>query len=791
MDCEMGKFEKSAERSLIETIPSRLAREYSSLLARIRTLYGKDITLQEFLDISADNFAVQRGIGSLYVTRLQRLQEHILQEGLGAEVDSIPSDTDLEAWEIPLCNVPERSLALCKKLHTLFAVQTYADILAIDPARFKGMHGVGATKYNQLLEWRNEILSHPPRKIEREDLHGYRLNFSRLTKRERILINKFLRRGIYVDKITPSFLMEQSPMELISATGFGRKSSEALISCQQKIRGFFSETPESRRFLISDAYGQGFDFYEIGQCLLEDLESFVSTLSGQEKDIFIRRSGFGEEQLTLEELGNQFGVTRERIRQKEQGIFFDLFHSIRISSEVLASKIESLPVSSIISELAGFRQAFLTDSACLRMLARLANIDAREVLKKAAPAVPQSALDDFFCSTKPPIQKSEVLAFLQEEFNLDEEVAEEALIALEKQNLLSVEGQKVTPKAAKKEVAVCHLLAMYPDGLDWGEVAEKVNALGLCRTQLSLERADGVLHSSAYIFQSGRRQFTHLRYLGLSKEDIRYWLADIKTALEQSEYKALNLRAEYYAQRADPKPDYYRIRHMARNFGAQTGIYFNGQSQVDTVSLDPDSKCISQMDALARILEERPMKIEEVARHIRSQTEGHAWAYLGSLISEGRVVRMDDNRFASPSIAFADSDTDKALGVVRSMLREDGRVHHMGVLTSQINRSAGLDLTPKSCRSLIVAYANRENWHVRGYLVAAQPFEWAGLSEIVREAPDVHGEDLISWVQQKVCASRDVIKRAVYNSGTRLAEAEEQSYSGGLASDLMQELFEL
>ena len=69
--------------------------------------------------------------------------------------------------------------------------------------------------------------------------------------------------------------------------------------------------------------------------------------------------------------------------------------------------------------------------------------------------------------------------------------------------------------------------------------------------------------------------------------------------------------------------------------------------------------------------------------------------------------------------------------------------------------------------------------------------EWTGLSDVVRDASDVQGEDLIAWVQQRVCASREVIKRAICNSGTRLAEAEKYSYSEGLAADLMQELFEL
>ncbi|DAC17234.1 MAG TPA: hypothetical protein D7I06_03590 [Candidatus Poseidoniales archaeon] len=645
--------------------------------------------------------------------------------------------------------------------------------------------------YDQLLKCQGKILTNRFRIIELDKLNGYRLNFSRLTKNERKLIKKFVRQKIHIEEITPRFLMEQLPNKLISSARFGRNSDATLTSLQHKIRDFFDGVPELSRFLMSETHGHNMSLLEIGQDLLEDIEFFANTQPPKEKCIFLKRSGLGEDQLTLEELGNQFGVTRERIRQKEQRLLLDLHNSIRVAPGVLNAKIHETPITSVIAEMVDFRRAFSTDVACIRMLARLAGIDSKKLFQQHVPPISQTALDDFFCSTRPPFSKYDAQLFLQEEFNLEVNVAKQALTMLQKQGQLGIEGQIVYPQNAKKEVAIAYLLAKHPDGLDWIEVARKVNQLGLCRSQLSIERPDSILHTSSYIFQSGRSQYSHMCYFGLSKENIRHWLAKIRTALEQSAYSAMNLRAEYYETCDSPKPDYYRIRHVVRNFGVQAKIYFNGHSQTDTVSLEPVVSLVSQMEAIARILEVQPMTIGAVAGHIHSQSEGHAWAYLCALISEGRVVRLDDSTFAAPSIAFSGINTEKIIEIIHSILAGDSRVHHIGVLSSQINRGTKVDLSPRLCKSLITAYAKQEKWCTRGYLVAKKPFEWTGLSDVVRDASDVQGEDLIAWVQQRVCASREVIKRAICNSGTRLAEAEKYSYSEGLAADLMQELFEL
>jgi RNA polymerase sigma-32 factor len=58
------------------------------------------------------------------------------------------------------------------------------------------------------------------------------------------------------------------------------------------------------------------EHYELMETLKEHLQTFRETLSGKELEIFDARL-IAEEPLTLQELGDQFGVTRERVRQLE------------------------------------------------------------------------------------------------------------------------------------------------------------------------------------------------------------------------------------------------------------------------------------------------------------------------------------------------------------------------------------------------------------------------------------------------------------------------------------------
>ncbi|MDR1602808.1 MAG: RNA polymerase sigma factor RpoD/SigA [Tannerella sp.] len=59
----------------------------------------------------------------------------------------------------------------------------------------------------------------------------------------------------------------------------------------------------------------------INESLAEDINRILSTLSDREQDVIKLFFGIGTQELTLEEIGSKFGLTRERVRQiKERAI---------------------------------------------------------------------------------------------------------------------------------------------------------------------------------------------------------------------------------------------------------------------------------------------------------------------------------------------------------------------------------------------------------------------------------------------------------------------------------------
>ena len=53
----------------------------------------------------------------------------------------------------------------------------------------------------------------------------------------------------------------------------------------------------------------------MNESLATEIDRVLSTLSDREEDILQMLFGFGCQEMTLEEIGDHFGLTRERVRQ--------------------------------------------------------------------------------------------------------------------------------------------------------------------------------------------------------------------------------------------------------------------------------------------------------------------------------------------------------------------------------------------------------------------------------------------------------------------------------------------
>lgn len=105
---------------------------------------------------------------------------------------------------------------------------------------------------------------------------------------------------------------------------------------------------------ILDTIKRSYNATDIGSfdpsCLVDDL--FVD-LNPREREVLKRRYGIGENKTTLERIGNDFGVTRERVRQIEIGSIKKLKKIERFNDLI---KEASVVLSQIIAEHGGIMQ---------------------------------------------------------------------------------------------------------------------------------------------------------------------------------------------------------------------------------------------------------------------------------------------------------------------------------------------------------------------------------------------------------------------------------------------------
>lgn len=126
-----------------------------------------------------------------------------------------------------------------------------------------------------------------------------------------------------INEFTEVYGREPTPEELSSRTGLSIDFIKNLYSLVVKTYSFETIIDEEGKITYEDTL-QDYSVQEPLSALeqskrTEEIASWLETLTSDEKKVITLRFGLdGDEPQTLEAIGKQFGVTRERIRQIEQ-----------------------------------------------------------------------------------------------------------------------------------------------------------------------------------------------------------------------------------------------------------------------------------------------------------------------------------------------------------------------------------------------------------------------------------------------------------------------------------------
>ena len=306
---------------------------------------------------------------------------------------------------------------------------------------------------------------------------------------------------------------------------------------------------------------------------------------------------------------------------------------------------------------------------------------------------------------------------------------------LAKNDRIKITEQGISPKNLGKIEAIAHALTFHPAGLPWKDIARIINNKGYSSTLFDETRLANGFNTSEYVYLSGHGTFRNLMFLDLEQFNIPEIMQHLLDYFEQRKLNALHLH-DYYQQNKIQRTEieYFTLRHIVRGYGEEYGIFFNGKSGADSVSLNPDAKRITQADVVVSMLNESKvaMTAQEIAERLRSKSTGHAKFYLNALMEEGKVIRVDHIVYTTPENAFSKIDVDAVMRIIKDIMNV-GKITEADVFREYVNLELNLSYSKYIYAALIRTKLNELGWYRNGTLFGKDPIPYNSLVDMCRQ----------------------------------------------------------
>lgn len=599
------------------------------------------------------------------------------------------------------------------------------------------------------------------------DDNSAKLSSINVTNEYRALVNTLLK--VFGADLTVNQVNEITIPSLEEINGFGKG----------KLNKFFEFTEQLKQNAFSINHQEGtskqienFDLPldELEEHLTCDLENYFLQETTRENDILSRRLGVNCDSETLEEIGKSYDITRERIRQIESKAKKNFIAKLSISPKVIWA-ITKTNLSELRAPLfPSLREYFNTNKNFYAFIEVCCALNENEIKKVTSPNLNKSVFEEFWVWNKSPANIEDLSWYLHENMNIELAIAENQISIWIQEGILEKDGEEVKPLALSKVPGITNALLDFPNGDVWEKIQKHANEKSISGAKFSLERLEPNLMRAVdkeYVYQIERGTYRHISYLNISEDDKLHILSKIHSKLGEHKHSgrsSVNLHADIY------KPvgfshEYFTVRHIVRAFGEPFGIYFNGKSGADTVSLDSEFSLASQKTVLVDLFKAslKPLSKKDVASKIRSQSLGHASFYLDKLLTDGDIVRIDETHYAHIDNAFTNVDIEGTLSLAIEYIDKETRIIEGEKIQSHLNKHLDNEYNKYFYISLLKAHASSfgKHYHFIQNLVSSSQIKYTGLADICREALSVSSTcaEALSTAKEKVCIHEHVLKR--------------------------------
>lgn len=573
------------------------------------------------------------------------------------------------------------------------------------------------------------------------------------------------------EEVTVEQVTELKETQMLALNGFGKGKLEKFNEFKQKLADdtFAVAASDEATLLIED---YDIDLARLEIELINSLQRYFETAKERDKQIFTRRLGINTQSETLEEIGQDFGVTRERIRQIEVKAKKSFLAKLTVSQKVIKAVVQSN-----LSELREplfpqLRHSFTNQKQFYMFLELCCGLEENEIQYITNPSLSRDIFNEFWIANKSPAPLEDVIWYLHENADIDLAVAENQILRWQETGHLELDNEYVKPLKLPKVETIVNTLLDFPNGVAWQLLQQKAEEKGISANEMLLDRLEPGIGSGCdreLIYQCGRGTYRHLCYLHISDQDIQYILTTVKSKLQEYKHTnrdAVNLSVDICDQTRFVH-DYFVIRYVVRTFGETAGIYFKGKSGADTVSLNSEFSLASQRSVLVSVFKDSltPLNKQDVASRIRSNSLGHAAFYMDILLTEGVIVRIDENKFAHVDNAFKGYNIEEIMQHAAVFIEREKDIIEGESLQTYLNRKLELQLNKYFYISLLKVHSGDFGlslYFVQN-LVSKVELQEKGLADFCRQALLVTDSNAgaIEWVKSRICVYDHVVKRVL------------------------------
>ena len=781
-----------------------LPDNYEKLIKRIRGLNGfnnylgeKFIveTVGDIIELEPYQLSKCQGVGKLYVDTLiefKKVLPFILNK-LKQEPNSVFEEdifTSLDnsyslATPIDQLSFSPRYQKLIKRISAVIDnIETVQDIINIDVHVFSKLPAVGKLYVELLLNLQSVLSTTDTNnnemtvKIElpnQEVLSKLYVNYSFLSKAEIKLLKKLKKYyGKNGDVCNVNMLLNLDKVDLAKQIGFGASFLILLSNLQNKIRNELGALPENitehtikQRGLFISGEIAFVGFNEIDNILIEDVEGYLWKLDEMEMDIGLSRWGFNQRNETLEEVGGRYGCTRERVRQLEKLINTNFHLSLRIQPKVLWANIREKMTENLTALLPNLAQCFVTDKLFYAFIELCCQVKKNSIGEIMFTTIDIKIINSIICNNPSPIAHEIVIGELMSSYGYSKAAATNGIKQLDENGKLETTEQGIYPKKLGRAQAVAHTLAFYPAGLPWKDIARIVNKKCYSSTKMDETRSTHGFNDSEYIYLCGKGTYRNLIFLDLEQFNVPEIMQHLFDYFKQKQVSALHLHDYFFQSKANRSEiEYFTLRHLVREYGENYGLYFNGKSGTDSVSLNSDVKLITQTDVIMKVLNESKVAMtkQEIAERLKSKSVCHAGFYINTLMEEGKVVRVDPMVYTTTEKAFVNMDTNAIMEVIKDIMSSSNIIVESDVFREYVNMELNLSYSKYIYASLVKIQIKELAWYRNGSLFSKESIPYKNLLEVCKQLynPNISNNENIKILQQALWITDAVAIKAIY-----------------------------